>query len=93
MNMNIIHLQKLHPKIPPTTLVLKYISIFSYSMPSIKCHKYTSCVLILQFLLEFFCELINISLKLIKYFLKVQKNLRYNVHMNLKLQNAKKLYL
>jgi len=35
MNTNIIHLLKIHPKLPPTTLVLKYIFIFSDYVTSI----------------------------------------------------------
>jgi hypothetical protein len=68
MYINNIEHKKIHQKIPPTTLVLKYVCNFSYSMTSIISSQiYFIYVEIHQSLLDFSFWLIVLSLNLIQY--------------------------
>jgi len=67
MYINIIHHKKIHPRIPFTTLILKYIFKFSNFMTDIILSQYTPYVQKIECMLNFSKWLIRLNIKLIIY--------------------------
>jgi len=67
MYINVIHPKKIQQRIPPTTLVLKYICDFLYYVTCIiLLHIYSICLRSSSFVI-FLREFITLNLKLVKY--------------------------
>jgi len=80
MYINIIHHKIFHPRIPCTTLILKYIFKFSKSLMGIILSRIYSICSKFSMFVDLKNKLIRWSLKLIKYTLKNKKNAQCDVH-------------